>query len=561
MGFLAQEFSRVKTATLTEKDFPLPLLGTADLHGPIGLDAHGLEPRGTVRWNYETPELQQHAMRRGEGDLSAHGVFTSRTGARTGRSPKDKFTVRDAVSEDTIWWSKFNQPCKPELFEKMLGHAQWFLSHREELFVQDLFCGANTAHRISLRVVTESAWHAAFARTMMIRPSTAELATHKPEYTVLHTPYLLADPDTVTDLDSNAFILLSLEHKLVLIGGTQYAGEIKKSLFSIMNYLLPATGQLPMHCSCNTRDTNTGENTAVFFGLSGTGKTTLSADPNRRLVGDDEHGWTDHGIFNFEGGCYAKLINLKEEEEPAIYATTRMPGTIMENVILGPDGTPDFTDDSLTANTRAAYPIEYIKNREPSGTAGHPQNIVFLTCDAFGVLPPIAQLTPEQAAYHFISGYTAKVAGTEMNIDTPTATFSTCFGAPFMPRHPGVYAKLLTEKMAEHQSQCWLLNTGWIAGGYGQSERIKIKWTRALLNAALEGQLADVDYQTDPRFGFQIPQTCPNVPSEILNPRDTWESPTAYDHQANELAQMFHENFQQYAADTPAPICNAGPGQ
>ena len=543
------------TAKIPETDFPLPKLGTADLHGPVGLDEHGLEPRGLVRWNYETPELQQHALRRGDGAFSKHGVLTANTGARTGRSPKDKYIVRDKTSENTVWWGDVNQSCSTELFSKMLSHVEWFLSHRDELYVQDLFCGADSNHRVALRVVTETAWHAAFARTLFIRPTARELIQHIPEYTILHAPYLLADPDSIEGIDSNAFILLSLEQKIVLIGGTQYAGEIKKAMFSIMNYLLPETGHLPMHCSCNT----TGDNTAVFFGLSGTGKTTLSADPSRRLVGDDEHGWTDQGIFNFEGGCYAKLINLKEEDEPAIFTTTRMPGTIMENVILKPDGIPDFTDSSFTANTRGAYPLEYIENREPDGMAGHPQNIVLLTCDAFGVLPPISRLTPEQAAYHFISGYTAKVAGTEMNINQPTATFSACFGAPFMPRHPGVYAKLLSDKIAQHKAQCWLLNTGWIAGGATQSSRIKIKWTRALLNAALNGLLKDVEYRIDPRFGFNIPQSCPGVPAEILNPRDTWEDSSAYDGQADQLASMFMENFGQFAADTPEPIRSAGP--
>ena len=543
------------TAKIPETDFPLPKLGTADLHGPIGLDAHGLDPRGLVRWNYEVPELQQHALRRGDGTFSNDGVLTANTGARTGRSPKDKFIARDKVSEDTVWWGELNKPCTPELFNKMLGHVEWFLSNRDEIYVQDLFCGADQNHRLSLRLITETAWHAAFARTLFIRPTARELVQHKPEYTILHAPHLLADPDSIDGLDSNAFILLSLEQKIILIGGTQYAGEIKKSMFSIMNYLLPESGQLPMHCSCNT----TGDNTAIFFGLSGTGKTTLSTDPNRRLVGDDEHGWTDGGIFNFEGGCYAKLINLSEKDEPAIFATTKMPGTIMENVILKRDGTPDFTDNSLTANTRGAYPLEYIENREADGMAGHPQNIVLLTCDAFGVLPPIAKLTPEQAAYHFISGYTAKVAGTEMNINQPTATFSACYGAPFMPRHPGVYAELLTEKIAQHHSQCWLLNTGWIAGGATQSSRIKIQWTRTLLNSAISGQLDDAEYTVDPLFGFLIPQSSPDIPTEILNPRNTWNNTEDYDHQAQELANMFNENFKKFIKDTAEPICSAGP--
>ncbi|MDP6906945.1 MAG: phosphoenolpyruvate carboxykinase (ATP) [Candidatus Thalassarchaeaceae archaeon] len=524
------------------------------MHGPIGLEAHGLKPVGHVHWNQEWEELYEIALKRDEVVLSAHNVLVAETGERTGRSPNDKFIVKEGESAEHIWWGDVNVPTSTSIFNNLREKVKNYLNKRNQLFVQDLHCGADPHERLAIRLVTENAWHANFARNMFLRPSIAEIEKHIPEFTILHAPHFLADP--VSDnVNSEAFVMVSFEQKLVLIGGTRYAGEIKKSIFSIMNYLLPIKGQLPMHCSSNT----TGENTAVFFGLSGTGKTTLSADPKRALVGDDEHGWSNDGVFNFEGGCYAKLIDLSEEDEPAIFATTKMPGSILENIVLNENGIPDFEDGSKTANTRGSYPIEFISNRTENSMAGHPQNVVFLTCDAFGVLPPISKLNPEQAAYHFISGYTAKVAGTEVGVKEPQATFSACFGAPFMPMHPSVYANLLAGKMSEHGAKCWLLNTGWVNGGYGKSKRIKIRWTRALLNAALDGTLNDVEFLTDSRFGFEIPQSCPNVPSEILNPRDTWSDPSAFDATADKLANMFNENFVQFAKGTGEGVLSSAP--
>ena len=535
----------------------LPVVGCADRRGDHDVHHHGLSPTGTTFWNLEWQALYDAAIRRGEGKLTAHGVLMAETGDRTGRSPNDKFVVKDdengTLTRD-IWWGDVNVPTTPEIFQKLSAKVRDYLSTRDELYVQDLFCGADLTERLPIRVITENAWHAAFARNMFVRPSVSEIESHVPEFTILHAPHFHADPET-DGTNSHVFVMISFEEKTVIIGGTEYAGEIKKSIFSIMNHLLPARGHLPMHCSSNT----TGDNTAVFFGLSGTGKTTLSADPNRALVGDDEHGWSAKGVFNFEGGCYAKLIDLSEEDEPAIFATTQMPGSILENIIVDDDGIPDFTDDTLTANTRGSYPIEFIENRTHDSMAGHPQNVVFLTCDAFGVLPPISRLNPAQAAYHFISGYTAKVAGTEVGVKEPQATFSACFGAPFMPRHPSVYADLLAEKMAQHGAKCWLLNTGWVSGGYGKSKRIRIKWTRALLNAALDGSLNDVEFVTDPRFGFEVPQSCEGVPEEILNPRDTWGDGSEYDEAANQLAKMFGENFAQFAEGTSAEVLAAAP--
>ena len=536
----------------------LSVIGCAGTKGGHGLDNHGLSPSGDVHWNLEWRALYDAALRRGEGDLTAHGVLMAETGDRTGRSPNDKFVVKDG--DDTnpltgdIWWGDVNVPTTPEIYQKLNAKVREYLSSRSELFVQDLHCGADSDERLAIRVVTENAWHSAFARNMFLRPSNEEIESHIPEFTILHAPHFHADP-AVDGTNSHVFVMISFEERTVIIGGTKYAGEIKKSIFSIMNHLLPGRGHLPMHCSSNT----TGDNTAVFFGLSGTGKTTLSADPNRALVGDDEHGWSAKGVFNFEGGCYAKLIDLSEEDEPAIFATTRMPGSILENIVVDSEGIPDFTDDSLTANTRGSYPIEFIENRTEGSIAGHPQNVVFLTCDAFGVLPPISRLNPAQAAYHFISGYTAKVAGTEVGVKEPQATFSACFGAPFMPRHPSVYADLLAAKMAEHGARCWLLNTGWVSGGYGNSKRIRIKWTRALLNAALDGSLNDAEFVIDPRFGFEVPQTCEGVPEEILNPRDTWSDGSDYDSAADLLANMFGENFLQFAEGTSQDVLDAAP--
>ena len=535
-----------------------PVIGCAGHVGGHGLDHHGLNPQGLVHWNLEWEALYDAALRRGEGELTAHGVLMAETGERTGRSPNDKFVVKTGDEKNPltgdIWWGDVNVPTTAEVFDQLSAKVRNYLSNRDEIFVQDLFAGADSEERLPIRVVTESAWHSSFSRNMFVRPSIAEIEAHIPEFTILHAPNFHADPE-VDGTNSHVFVIISFEEQTVIIGGTEYAGEIKKSIFSIMNHLLPGRGHLPMHCSSNT----TGDNTAVFFGLSGTGKTTLSADPNRALVGDDEHGWSAKGVFNFEGGCYAKLINLSEEEEPAIFATTRMPGSILENIVTDDDGIPDFTDNSLTENTRGSYPIEYIENRTQDSMAGHPQNVVFLTCDAFGVLPPISRLSPAQAAYHFISGYTAKVAGTEVGVVEPQATFSACFGAPFMPRHPSVYADLLAEKMAEHGAHCWLLNTGWVRGGYGNSKRIKIKWTRALLNAALDGSLNDAEFVIDPRFGFEIPQTCEGVPDEMLNPRDTWDDVADYDQTANHLAKMFEENFRQFEEGTSQEVLDAAP--
>jgi phosphoenolpyruvate carboxykinase (ATP) len=523
--------------------------------GPVGIDAHGLNPKGEVYWNVECEQLISMALARKEGVLSAHGVLVTETGERTGRSPNDKYIVREEIVEDSVWWGKVNVPTTLEVFQNLRKKVRVYLNDQPELFVQDLYAGADESERLSIRVVSENAWHAAFARNMFLRPSVEEVETHEPEFTVLHAPNFLADGE-VDGINSGVFVIVCFSEKCVIIGGTEYAGEIKKSIFSIMNYLVPSHGHLAMHCSANVGESG---DCAVFFGLSGTGKTTLSADPKRPLIGDDEHGWNGSGVFNFEGGCYAKMIDLSPEDEPAIFATTRMPGTILENVILDSDGVPDFADVSLTQNTRGSYPIEAIENRVLSSRGGHAQNVVFLTCDAFGVLPPISRLSPEQAAFHFISGYTAKVAGTEVGVVEPQATFSACFGAPFMPMHPSVYADILSQKVEQHGASCWLLNTGWVAGGFGNSKRIKIRWTRALLNAALDGSLDDVEYSVDERFGFEIPSSCPGVPSEILKPRDTWQDRASYDAVADKLANMFNSNFEQFASGCSEAVLDAAP--
>ena len=519
-----------------------------------GLVAHGLTPSGEVHWNLEAPELIDMAAAAGEGVLSAHGVLVTRTGSRTGRSPNDRFIVREPATEDDVWWGEVNVPTTYEVFKRMRAQVQEHLSNRDRLFVQDLFAGADSEEQLSIRVVTENAWHAAFAENMFIRPTDDRGESHIPEFTVLHAPHFEANDEP--GLNSEAFVIICFSQRQVIIGGMRYAGEMKKCIFSVMNHLLPGRGHLGMHCSANVGHEG---DCAVFFGLSGTGKTTLSADPNRPLIGDDEHGWNEAGVFNFEGGCYAKMIDLSPEDEPEIFATTRMQGTILENVILGADGVPDLHDVSLTQNTRGSYPLTSIENRVHDSRGGHARNVVFLTCDAFGVLPPISRLTPEQAAYHFISGYTAKVAGTEIGIVEPSATFSACFGAPFMPRHPSVYADLLTRKVAEQDASCWLLNTGWIAGGYGNSARIKIRWTRALLNAALDGTLDDAEWAMDERFGFEIPRSCPGVPDNILDPRRTWDDESEYDAMADKLALMFASNFDKFAAGCSDEVLAAAP--
>lgn len=521
------------------------------------LSQHGLDPQGEVHWNLDAPDLIELAVERGEGVLSAHRALVTETGERTGRSPNDKFIVDEATTTEDINWGDVNVSTDLATFTALRAKVVAFLEARDALFVQDLYCGAESTEALPIRVITHNAWHSAFARNMFVRPDAARLAEHEPEFTVLHAPHFEADP-AVDGVNSHVFVIVNYAAKEVIIGGSRYAGEIKKSIFSVMNLILPKKGILPMHCSANTN----GENTAIFFGLSGTGKTTLSADPKRALVGDDEHGWGANGVFNFEGGCYAKLIDLSEEDEPAIFGTTRRFGTVLENIVLDDAGVPDFHDTSKTQNTRGSYPIEFIDNRTADSRGGHPQNVIFLTCDAFGVLPPISRLTPEQAAYHFISGYTAKVAGTEVGVKEPQATFSACFGEPFMPMHPGVYADLLSAKMAEHGATAWLINTGWSGGAYGVGERMKIRYTRAMLNAALDGELDHVAYVTDARFGFEVPASCPGVPDDVLQPRETWGDGAAYDATADRLAQMFNENFSRYAegvsdavnAAAPAPL-------
>ena len=519
----------------------------------VDLSEHGLEPSGNVHWNMGPEELHQMAVELNEAKLTSDSVLLAVTGERTGRSPNDRFIVDEAGMAEEVWWGEVNRPTAPAVFDRLLVKVQEHLNSVENVFVKDAFCGADKDYRMPVRLVTEKAWHAAFMHNMFVRATEEEIPSHIPEFTILHVPEMKS---SMSDgVNSDVFVIIALDRGMVIIGGTHYAGEIKKAIFTIMNHILPSKGLLPMHCSANTD----GDNAALFFGLSGTGKTTLSADPNRALVGDDEHGWSDNGVFNFEGGCYAKLIRLSEEDEPAIYATTKMPGSILENVILNADGSPDFDNGSLTQNTRGSYPIEFIENRTPDSMADNPNNVVFLTCDAFGVLPPLSRLTPEQAAYHFMSGYTAKVAGTEMGVTEPQATFSTCFGAPFMPRHPSIYADLLSKKIRENDAKCWLINTGWIAGGADASSRIKISWTRNLLNAAINGNLDNVVFVKDERFGFEIPTTCEGVPDRILQPRETWDDETRYDNVANLLAQMFIENFQQYADGCSEDVIAAGP--
>jgi len=531
-------------------------LDMGGVHGtPSGdLAKHGISPSGDVYWNLSAKELIDLAVARGEGVLSAHGALVTETGERTGRSPNDKFIVDEPSISEDVNWGDVNVSTDLATFERMRDQVVDYLSNQDSLFVQDLYCGADFSEALPIRVINHNAWHNTFARNMFIRPETAQLEKHAPEFTVLHAPHFEADAEK-DGLNSQCFVIVNYAAKEVIIGGTRYAGEIKKSIFSVMNLILPKKGILPMHCSANT----TGENTAIFFGLSGTGKTTLSADPKRALIGDDEHGWGANGVFNFEGGCYAKLIDLSQEDEPAIFGTTRKHGTVLENIVLDDEGVPDFTDTSKTQNTRGSYPIEFIDNRTMDSKGGHPQNVIFLTCDAFGVLPPISRLTPSQAAYHFISGYTAKVAGTEIGVKEPQATFSACFGEPFMPMHPGVYADLLSAKMDEHGSTAWLINTGWSGGAYGEGNRMKIKYTRAMLNAALDGDLNDVEFITDARFGFEVPTECPGVPSDVLQPRTTWNDGSAYDATADKLATMFNENFKRYEEGVSAEVNASAP--
>lgn len=487
-------------------------------------------------------ELVEKVLQRNEGTLTATGAIRAETGRYTGRSPQDKFTVKDEVSKDTVDWGSVNQPISEEIFENLYHKVVDFLKEKEEVFVFNGFAGADERYRLPIQIINERAWHNLFAHQLFIRPTEDELAEHVSEFTVISAPSFKADP-AQDGTNSEAFIMVSFKHRVVLIGGTEYAGEIKKSIFSVMNYLLPEQDVLPMHCSANVGKEG---DVALFFGLSGTGKTTLSADPERRLIGDDEHGWSNRGVFNIEGGCYAKCINLSEENEPQIYKAIRF-GSVLENVILHP-GTrePDYDDTTLTENTRVAYPIQNIHNIVEPSIAGHPNTIIFLTADAFGVLPPISKLTKEQAMYHFLSGYTSKLAGTERGVTSPEATFSTCFGSPFLPRHASTYAEMLGEKIDQFNSNVFLVNTGWTGGTYGEGHRMKLGHTRAMIHAALEGELNSTETVVDPIFGLEIPVHCPGVPDDVLIPKRTWKDENEYEEKAHELATKFHENFKKF---------------
>jgi len=507
------------------------------------IENHGIRNPTAVYWNLPAPALYEEAIRRREGILCHDGPLAVRTGHHTGRSPGDKFFVREPSSERDLWWGDINRPIEATRFQTLYGRLRAYLQMKD-IFVQDLYACANPRYRLKVRVITEYAWHSLFIRNLLLVPKEDEYESFVPDLTIIDTPRFHAVPE-LDGSKSEVFIAVDLSRKLVLIGGTSYAGEMKKSVFTALNYLLPLQGVLPMHCSANI---GAGGDSALFFGLSGTGKTTLSADPRRPLVGDDEHGWDDEGVFNFEGGCYAKLIRLSQESEPEIYECTRRFGTVLENVAFDSlSRRIDLDDDSFTENTRGAYPLSYIPNALTSGTAGHPKNVIMLTCDAFGVLPPISRLTPEQAVYHFLSGYTAKVAGTESGMGKePQATFSTCFGAPFMALHPSVYAEMLKDKIARHNVNCWLVNTGWSGGGYGVGSRIKIKYSRAMINAALNGVFSDIAFETEPFFGLSIPKSCPEVPGELLNPRNIWSDKDGYDTTARSLADRFRNNFSQF---------------
>lgn len=519
----------------------------------VGLDRHGITEAGDVYWNLPPAELYEHAIRAGDGIIADNGAIACTTGEHTGRSPKDKFLVEESSSKDAIWWGPVNKTMSEAHFESL--HKKIIHHYRSKnLYVRDMYAGADESSSLKIRVVTETAWHNLFAAQLFIRPRTGTTGDHDPQFTILNAPTCLADPST-DGTNSSTFIVLNLAKKLVLIGGTAYAGEIKKSIFTVMNYILPTSGVLSMHCSANVGKNN---DVALFFGLSGTGKTTLSADPERRLIGDDEHGWNDRGVFNIEGGCYAKCINLSRENEPQIYHAIRF-GSVLENVVIDEKTREiDYASDRLTENTRVAYPLEYIENAVMPSIGGHPKNVVFLTCDAFGVLPPISMLSPEQAMYHFLSGYTAKVAGTERGITEPQATFSTCFGSPFLPLPPERYASMLRNKLASHNVRCWLVNTGWSGGGYGVGKRMNLNHTRAMIKAALAGQLDHVAFVEDQVFCVSVPLSCPGVPADVLTPRSTWSDTSAYDRKAAELADLFAKNFQSFS-NMSQEVLSAGP--
>ncbi|WP_292972460.1 phosphoenolpyruvate carboxykinase [Novosphingobium sp.] len=529
---------------------------TASLSYP--LDKQGFATNATIFANLGTAPLVEHALQRGEGQLTKHGALLVDTGKFTGRSVKDKFVVRDAITEDQINWGAINQPMTGEHWANLKADFLAALKDKDELFVADLFGGSQPEYRVNVRVVTQMAWHSLFVRTLLVRPSAEELAGFVPEYTIINLPSFKANPER-HGCRSDTVIAVNFTEKLILIGNTEYSGEMKKGVFGLLNFLLPAQGVMPMHCSANI---GADGKSAIFFGLSGTGKTTLSADASRTLIGDDEHGWSDQAVFNFEGGCYAKMINLSAEGEPEIYATTQMFGTILENVAMDEATRElDFTDASKTENTRGAYPIEFIPNTSEKNLGPPPSNIILLTADAFGVLPPIARLTPDQAMYHFLSGYTAKVAGTEIGVTHPEATFSTCFGAAFMPRHPSVYGNLLKKRIADGGAQCWLVNTGW-SGGKATDEgisRMPIKATRALLNAALDGSLNNAEFVRDPNFGFEVPVAVPGVDSKLLDPRSAWADPQAYDATAQELVGKFVANFAQFVDYVDQGVLESAP--
>ena len=520
-----------------------------------GLEKHGIHNPAEVHWTPHTPALYQHVVRRREGHIAHLGSLVVNTGKHTGRSPRDRFIVKEPSSDAHVAWGKINQPIPEAAFDNIHRRLMGYLQRRE-LYVQDCFVGADPAYRMPVRVITEAAWHSLFARNMFIQAKSHELDGFVPEFTVIQAPFFHTAPE-IDGTHSDIFIGLHFARKLAMICGTQYAGEAKKSVFSAMNYLLPFRGVLPMHCSANY---GVNGDVAIFFGLSGTGKTTLSTDPERTLIGDDEHGWSDNGVFNLEGGCYAKTINLSPKAEPEIYAVTRKFGTILENVGYDHEtGRVDLDDGSLTENTRAAYPINYISRATRSGLGGHPTNIIMLTADAFGVLPPIAKLTPAQAMYHFLSGYTAKVAGTESGVKDPEATFSACFGEPFMVLSPIKYAELLGERIQKHKVDVWLVNTGWSSGPYGEGKRMDISLTRAMIRAVLSGSLRQVPTRHDDLFNLEVPTSCPDVPDQVLDPRRTWSDPAKYDRYATKLAEMFHANFSRFINHVPAEVAAAGP--
>jgi phosphoenolpyruvate carboxykinase (ATP) len=520
------------------------------------LAAQGFNVKAKLHWNLPPAPLVEFAVAKGEGLLAKDGPLVVETGKHTGRSAQDKFIVRDAETENNVWWGKTNKGMTPAHFAALKADFLAHLGTKDELFVQDLYGGSQPTHRVQVRVVTEFAWHSMFIRTLLVRPEVAALANFVPEFTIIDLPSFAADPAR-HGTRSETVIAVNFTEKLILIGGTRYAGEMKKSVFGLLNYKLPAAGVMPMHCSANIGPKG---DTAVFFGLSGTGKTTLSADASRTLIGDDEHGWSDEAVFNFEGGCYAKMINLSAEAEPEIYATTKRFGTVLENVVINKETRElDLDDNTLAENSRGSYPLDFIPNTSKDNLGPVPKNIIFLTADAYGVLPPIAKLTPDQAMYHFLSGYTARVAGTEIGVTEPSATFSTCFGAPFMPRHPSVYGNLLKERIAKGGVDCWLVNTGWTGGQYGTGHRMPIKITRALLNAALDGSLNSAEFRTDPNFGFKVPVAVPGVDSQILDPRATWADKAAYDATAKKLVGLFIDNFSEFAEHVDQSVLESAP--